>query len=137
MHLDLVKGDLGAASRAKAYRKCTTWDDLKQFLRDRYGSSKTHNIVTFFRSIFKLLDRKGDSYWNQSALINDAIVELIKRINSSNWIDGKGGPNKQNAISMDNLETLLLLAFGLGTLPDELVGHFDAEFDHESDETML
>ena len=38
---------------------------------------------------------------------------------------------------MDNLETLLLLAFGMGTLPDELVSHFDAEFDHESDETML
>ena len=29
VHLDLVKGDLGAASRAKAYRKCTTWDNLK------------------------------------------------------------------------------------------------------------
>ena len=100
--------------------------------------SKTHNIVTFFRSIFKLLDRKGDSYLNQGALINDAIVELVKKISNSKWIDVKGGPNKQiNAISMDNLETLLLLSFGMGTLPDELVSHFDTEFDHESDETML
>ena len=33
VHLNLVKGDLCAASRSKAYHKCTTWDRLKQFLR--------------------------------------------------------------------------------------------------------
>ena len=138
VHLDLVKGDLGVVSRSKAYWKCTTWDDLKQFLRDRYGSAKTQNIVTFLRSMFKLLDRKSNSFLNQNALINNAVIEFVKRLSNSDWIYDEGGPNKQiNAISMDNLETLLLLSFGMGTLPDELVGHFDAEFDHESDETML
>ena len=95
-------------------------------------------MVTSLRSIFKLIDRKGDSFVNQNALINDAVVEFIKRLTCSNWIDVQGGQNKQiKAISMENLETLLILSFGLGTLPDELVGHFDAELNHDSDETLL
>ena len=136
VHLDFFKGDLGSASRSKAYRECETWEDLKAFLRERYGSSKTQNIVIFFRSIFKLLDRKGDSYLNQGALINDKVVELIKKLENSNWIDGETKKGK-NAISMNNLETLLLLAFGLGTLPDELVGHFDADFGPKSNENLI
>ena len=137
-HLDLVRGDLGAASRNKAFKRCETWDDLKGFLRDRYSSSKTQNIVTFFRSIFKLLDRKGDSYWNQSAKLNDSITELVKRMNTSNWVDVPAGTKADaNAISLDKVETLLLLAFGLGTLPDELVGHFDADFNHTNDENLI
>ena len=59
-------------------------------------------------------------------------------MNSSDWIDVPVGTKAQaNAISLDNLETLLLLAFGLGTLPDELVGHFDADFNHENDENLI
>ena len=132
-HLNLSQGDLGDCTRSIFFRDCRTWEDLKGFLRDTYGSGKTRDVVLDLRRVLKLHDRKGNSFMAQNAKVNDATVDFISKLTNSDWVDCK----PQGAISLKNVGRLLHLAVGLHSLPDALVNAFDTEFTPKSTERQV
>ena len=128
-HLNLSRGDIGESSRSMFFRDCRTWEDLKGFLRNTYGSAETRDVVYDLRRVLKLHDRGGNSYVSQNAKINDAVVDFVSKLEKSIWVSrGKG------SISLRNLGRLLHLAVGLHALPDGLVDSFDTMFSPSSTE---
>ena len=123
-HFNLSQGDLGECSRSIFYRDCTTWEDLKGFLRATYGTGEQKDLVLGLRQVLKLHNRKGNSFVTQNAKINDGVVDFITNLGNSDWADLNG----KRGISLKNLGRLLQLSVGLLSLPDALVNTFDAEF---------
>ena len=129
-HLNLSSGDLGDCTRSLFFRDCKTWVDLKHFLRATYGSGEQKDIVLDLRRVLKLHDRDGASFVAQNAKINDAVIDFINNLGSSNWADVNG----RKGISLTNLSRLLQLAVGLHSLPDALVNSFEEGFSPTSTE---
>ena len=129
-HLNLSSGDLGDCTRSLFFRHCSTWSDLKEFLRATYGSCQQKDLVLDLRRVLKLHERGGNSFLAQNAKINDGIIDFCSNLKKSSWADA----DSRNAISIDNLSTLLQLSIGVLSLPDALVNNFDETFSPSSTE---
>ena len=129
-HLNLSRGDLGDVTRSIFFRDCKTWEDLKGFLRATYGSTEEKDIVLDLRRVLKLHDRGDNSFVSQNAKINDAVVDFINNLGTSQWAD----LDSKQGISLNNLSRLIQLAVGLQSLPDSLVNSFDITFSNKSTE---
>ena len=126
-HFNLSQGDIGEWSRSKYFKKCTTWEELKECLRVTYGSADSRDLVYDLKDLFRFQDRQGRTYISQSTRAGDALAEFSTKLKASPW-------TVRGSITVDNLEVLLHMAVGLAMLPDSLVRSFDHQFSPASTE---
>ena len=129
--MDLAKGDLQDWVRSKYFESCSTWEALKSFLREIYGGDRFNTANMLIRSLILMSNRQGLSFIQNNAIIYDRTKEVIQRLAQSSWATTPKDAAKATTgyfISSENLQSLLLLAIQLASLPDALVSTFDVEF---------
>ena len=135
--MDLARGDLQYFVRSKYFESCTTWESVKSFLREIYGGDRFNTANMLLRSLILMSDRRGSSFIQNSAQIYDRTKEVIQRLSHTEWATTPTDAGKATSgyfISSANLQSLLLLAVQLASLPDALVNTFDVELGPDSSE---
>lgn len=127
--LDFSKGDIAHRCRSFQFKNCTTWNDLKKFLRKSYGAEKRDDIVHDLRDLNKL-NRGQRTLVEYSSQLYDAVGEFVHKLEDSPWVVGRN-------ISLDNLWKLLHFSKLLEDIPDIVVNNFDAKIIPTSDEDLL
>lgn len=82
--LALDIGYVGKRCRRFEFRKCSTWEDLKKFLRATYGADECEDLVRDMRAFYKI--RKGQSSMvDYSLRLFDAATDLVGKSRGSDW----------------------------------------------------